>query len=103
MDFIRKHVHEDGTLLITDEYKAYNAVRKTIVHGVINHSKRYVDGYTHTNTIEGFWSLVKRAWFGSHHHYSEKFVALFAAETAWKYNNRKNPEAFNDFLGGCFS
>ena len=31
---------------------------------LINHSGRFVDGDTHTNTIEGFWSLLKRAWYG---------------------------------------
>ena len=76
MRFVEKNIELDGTLLITDEYRAYSAVRKNVVHAVINHSREYVDGYTHTNTIEGFWSLVKRAWFGSHHHYSEKFIPL---------------------------
>ena len=35
---------------------------------MIQHSKRYADGVIHTNTIEGVWSLLKRAWYGSHHH-----------------------------------
>ena len=51
------------------------------------------------NTIEGFWALVKRAWYGTHHHYSEKYMPLYIAEACWKYNNReKNGEAFRETL-----
>ena len=61
----------------------------------------YADGDTHTNTIEGFWSLLKRAWYGSHHHYSRGLTPLFVAEAAWKYNHRKDPNAFGSFLREC--
>jgi hypothetical protein len=36
-----------------------------MLHSVVNHMVEYANGPTHTNTIEGFWSLVKRAWYGS--------------------------------------
>ena len=55
---------------MTDEYHAYNALSSQMKHEVINHQEQYVDGDKHTNTIEGFWSLLKRAWYGNHHHYS---------------------------------
>ena len=100
--FIKNTVKPTGSLLITDEYKAYNAVRSIIPHAVINHSERYVDGSTHTNTIEGFWALIKRAWYGSHHHYTKHYTPLYVAETAWKYNHRKDGYAFGTFMRGCF-
>ena len=100
--FVRDVVDPAGSLLISDEYTAYNAVRPMMAHAVINHSVAYADGDTHTNTIEGFWALMKRAWFGSHHKYTEKYAPLFVAEAAWKYNNRKNTGAFGDFLRRCF-
>ena len=73
-------------------------------HAVINHSERFadMDGWLNTNTIESFWALVKRAWYGSHHHYSKKYMPLFVAEASWKYNERKNPNSFESFLRGCF-
>ena len=46
--------------LMTDEYHAYNALSRQFKHHVINHQEQYVDGDKHTNTIEGFWSLLKR-------------------------------------------
>ena len=80
VSFLRETVDPAGTLLITDEYKAYNAARANYRHAVINHSIAYADGDTHTNTIEGFWALLKRAWYGSHHHYTRHWMPLFVAE-----------------------
>ena len=90
-------------MLITDEYKGYNKVHSYVDRAVINHSVRYADGETHTNTIEGFWSLLKRAWYGSHHHYSKSYTPLFVAEANWKYNHRKDEDGFGSFLQGCFA
>ena len=101
--FIRERVEPAGSLLITDEYRAYRAVRPYMDHAVINHSVRYADGDTHTNTIEGFWALLKRAWYGSHHHYTRAYMPLYVAEAGWKYNNRHNGNAFGSFLKGCFA
>ena len=100
--FIRKTVEPDGSLMITDEYSAYDALRPTMAHATINHSVQYVDGEIHTNTIEGFWALVKRAWYGSHHKYSEHYAPLFIAESVWKHNQRGNTHAFADFMRGLF-
>ena len=100
--FLKQTVDPTGTLLITDEYKAYNAARANYRHAVINHSVAYADGETHTNTIEGFWALIKRAWYGSHHHYSRHWMPLFVAESSWKYNHRKDRDGFGSFLRGCF-
>ena len=100
--FLKKHVSLPDSLLITDEYKGYNAVNDLMAHEVINHSAEYAVGDVHTNSIEGFWALIKRAWYGSHHHYSKKYMPLYIAETSWKYNERKNPNAFESFLRGVF-
>ncbi|MXZ55448.1 MAG: IS1595 family transposase [Gammaproteobacteria bacterium] len=103
MHFVQDNVEADGSLLMTDEFKGYWPVHRKFAHSVINHSKEYVRGITHTNTIEGFWSLVKRAWYGTHHHYSLKYMMLYLSEAGWKYNNRKNEQSFNTFLRGCFA
>ena len=93
---IRKHAAD------TDQYRPYTMARKRgYQHAVINHSVAYADGSTHTNTIEGFWSLLKRAWYGSHHHYTRHWMPLFVAEAAWKYNHRKTENAFAAFIRGA--
>ena len=70
--FIKRAIDPDASTLVTDEYGAYNVVRRIMDHCVVQHSERYVDGELHTNTIEGVWSLLKRAWYGSHHHYTNR-------------------------------
>lgn len=53
----------------------------------------YVDGDTHTQTIEGFWSLVKRGISGSHHSVSAKYLQGYLNEYAWRYNHRADSRA----------
>ena len=102
VQFIREHVDTVGSLLISDEFRSYNAVRPIMAHAVINHSVQYADGDTHTNTIECFWSLLKRAWHGSHHHYSDRWMPLFVAEQSWKWNERANERPFETFMRSLF-
>lgn len=92
--FLVRFVDPAGTLLITDEYAGYNRVDETMLHAVVKHAERYADGETHTNNIEGFWALIKRAWYGSHHHYSRKYMPLYVAETCFKFNRRKAQKTF---------
>lgn len=102
LKFIRDNIKPEDFVLITDEYKAYNAVRKSIDHHVIKHSERFVDDEHHTNTIEDFWSLRKRAWYGQHYHYQKGFMPLYIAEAVFKSNHRKNSVITEQFIRGCF-
>jgi transposase-like protein len=96
--FIARFVDANGSILITDQYSGYQDVSRTMLHAVVNHSVQYADGLIHTNSIEGFWSIVKRAWYGSHHHYSRKYMPLYIAEACFKFNRRKMGDAFNPAL-----
>lgn len=96
--FLAKFVDRAGTILITDEYKGYSRVSETMLHAVISHAEAYADGHTHTNSIESFWALIKRAWYGSHHHYSRKYMPLYIAEACYKYNRRTSETAFQDSM-----
>ena len=102
LKFLKETIEPAGSLLITDGYRAYRAVRGYMPHAVIDHNILYVDGPVHTNTIESFWSLIKRAWYGTHHHYSVRNTGLFVAEACWKYNHRKNENPFGHFIRGLF-
>ena len=97
LEFIRSAVNLKDSELITDEFQAYNLVGKELKHSVINHKEQYADGDTHTNTIEGFWSLLKRAWYGSHHHYETGYTPLYVAEQCYKYNYREM-DIFSKFV-----
>ena len=52
--FILDHIDPKSSVLMTDEFAAYNSLSKVVPHAVVSHSVRYADGDTHTNTIEGF-------------------------------------------------
>ena len=101
--FVGHYLDKEASLLITDEFKGYRAVRRTLHSAVIHHAKHFSDGSTHTNTIEGFWSLVKRAWFGSHHFYSNKYLPLYISEACYKYNHRHTGCSFHAAIGACLA
>jgi hypothetical protein len=52
-----------------------------------------------TNGIESFWSLVKREYIGTHHHYSVKYAQNYIDEMGFRRNNRKNPAVFETLPG----
>lgn len=101
-EFIKKFVKIEDSELYTDQYKGYNAIgREMKNHETLNRSQTWEAGETHTNTIEGFWSFVKRAWYGSHHHYSKGYTPLYLAEACYKYNYR-DENIFAKLITGCF-
>jgi transposase-like protein len=74
----------------TDELKSYDTLTtRGYAHRRITHSEHvYVSGDIHTNTIEGFWSLVKRGIGGVYHAVSAKHLQGYLNEYAWRYNHR---------------
>lgn len=96
--FIERFVGIEASVLMTDEFPAYDAMGKVMPHATVNHKVSYSDGMIHTNSIEGFWSLVKRAYYGSHHHYSVKYMNLYISEACYKFNQRKAPVSLESAL-----
>lgn len=101
LDFIKGVVDMEKSELMTDEFLGYRTVGKEMKHSIVNHKEQFVDGEVHTNTIEGFWSLLKRAWYGQHHHYNTVWTPLYVAEACYKYNNR-HTDIFWKFINGVF-
>lgn len=82
---------EPGSTVCTDEYQLYKQLRANYRHQVVRHGvEQYVkpDG-THTNTIEGFFSLLKRSIYGIYHQVSVKHLQRYCFEMSGKYNTRK--------------
>jgi transposase-like protein len=84
-----------ATSVYTDEATAYTPLAaKGYQHRRIHHAaKVYVEGDVHTNTIEGFWSLVKRGIGGTHHAVSAKWLQGYLNEYVWRYNARNDRRA----------
>jgi hypothetical protein len=59
-------------------------------HGTVNHSRdEYVRGDVHTNTIEGFFSILKRGMYGIYQHVSEADLHRYLTEFDFRYSNRE--------------
>ena len=101
--FINETVATDVSLLATDKHRGYQDLKRIgFKHGTVDHSrKQYVVGAIHTNTIEGFWSLVKRGVIGTFHKVSKKYLPLYVAEFQFRYNNRMNEDIFGEAIRGC--
>jgi transposase-like protein len=100
--FVREAVSNKVSLLVTDQWVGYKHLNKEFPHATIDHARgEYVVGAVHTNTIEGFWSLIKRGMVGTFHKVSKKYLPLYVAEFQFRYNNRQNADIFGDAIRGC--
>jgi len=77
--------------LMTDELAAYKKVGKEFAsHEVVNHGRyEYVRGDVTTNTVEGFFAILKRGINGVYHHVSREHLNRYLAEFNFRYNHRK--------------
>jgi transposase-like protein len=80
-----------ASYLMTDDAAVYTTIgREFAGHGSVNHSaEEYVRAaFWHTNTVENYFSILKRGITGVYHHVSEAHLARYAAEFDFRYNNR---------------
>jgi transposase-like protein len=100
--FVREAVSHKVSLLCTDQWVGYKHLDKEYPHQTIDHAAgEYVVGAVHTQTIEGFWSLIKRGMIGTYHRVSKKYLPLYVAEFQFRYNNRENADIFGTAIEGC--
>jgi len=91
----------ESSIVYTDELPSYDRLPKLgYQHRRIHHaSKVYVMGDIHTNTVDGFWSLIKRGISGVNHAVSAKYLQNYLNEYAFRYNRREQEEPmFEAFL-----
>jgi transposase-like protein len=91
-----------SSLVYTDEWSGYSGLdRKGYRHRRIAHGEKvWVVGNVHTNTIEGFWSILKRGIVGVYHSVSAKHLQAYINEYAFRYNHRDDPQAMFQTVGG---
>jgi transposase-like protein len=85
---VREHV-EEGSEVFTDSLKSYSDLGAEYVHGVIDHAEKYVEGKIHTNGMENFWSLLKRAIKGTYVSVEPFHLFRYLDEQTFRFNNRK--------------
>ena len=84
---VLQHV-EKGSDVFTDELESYTGLHQNFAHKAINHSREYVSGSVYTNTIENFWSLLKRAIKGTQVHVDPEHLHRYVTERTFAYNYR---------------
>ncbi len=97
---ITKHVPK-GSTIYSDEAPVYTHLKKHYTHDNVKHSLNvYVENGVHTNTIENFWSVLKRGLYGVYHQVSAKHLERYLDEFSARFNTRKlsSQERFEKFL-----
>jgi len=100
--FVQEAISNKASLICTDEFPAYGKLKKTHFHRSANHKRhKYVVGAVHTQTIEGFWSIMKRGMVGTFHKVRATYLPLYVAEFEFRYNNRNNDDIFGGAIRAC--
>ncbi len=97
LPLVRDYILPDSTVY-TDQWKPYGGIENIrrpdgskagYIHRRINHSAHvYVHGDIHTNSVEGFWSLIKRGIGGVYHSVSSRYLQTYLDEYSFRYNRR---------------
>jgi transposase-like protein len=85
---IRERI-EAGSAIFSDALKSYDGLENDYQHAVIDHAVEYVRGNVHTNTMENFWSLLKRGLHGTYISVEPFHLFRYIDEQAFRYNTRK--------------
>jgi transposase-like protein len=83
---------ELGSEVVTDELISYWGLDEDFAHKVINHAVEYVKGHIHTNSMENFWSLLKRSLGGTYVAVTPFHLFRYLDEQAFRYNNRSRKD-----------
>ena len=97
---ILKELVTPRSTIVTDGSQSYFPAKKHFdKHMRMSHSTGvYNRGIYHTNTIEGFWSQLKRAIIGQYHKISEHYLQFYLDEISFKYNHRTSPDGGYNYL-----
>lgn len=86
---LKDYVKLDSSIVVTDEFKSYKSFDEIVQHYTVDHSKKqWVKGMMHTNTIEGFWSIVKNSIKGNYIAISKKYLPFYLVQSQYIYNHR---------------
>jgi transposase-like protein len=93
---LQKHIHEQieaGSAIFSDELKSYEGLEADYQHAVINHAIEYANGNVHTNGMENFWSLLKRALHGTYISVEPFHLFRYIDEESCRFSNRSMNDA----------
>jgi transposase-like protein len=88
---VRDHV-EEGATIYTDAWPAYADLQRDYKHYVVNHAIEYARGHVHTNSIESFWAVLKRALKGTYIAPRPWHLQKYVEEEVFRFNERENTD-----------
>ncbi len=102
-DFVRKTVSGRVDLIATDEsYRYRHLNRMGFKHDFVTHKNdEFVRGKVHTQTIESFWSLLRRGIMGSYHKVSKDYLPLYLSEFTYRHNRRNADDPFAELISNA--
>lgn len=90
---------EYASTLVTDSAKIYQGLNDDYYHNTVNHQmNEFVRGKYHTNTVEGFWSQLKRTIKGTHIHVSNKHLPKYMDEVAFRWMNKDKQDQMFELI-----
>jgi len=99
-DTLQKEILETiefGSKVYTDQAVTYSNLKDQYVHETVNHAVRYVDGQVHTNSLENFWSLMKRNLAGTYVAVEPFHLDRYLDEQVFRFNNRMGMKDWDRF------
>lgn len=95
---LKHYVKTDSSVLVTDGFKSYSKMDEAIEHIVVKHNERK-KGHINTNTIEGYWSIIKNGIKGNYRSLSKKYLPFYLVQYEYQYNRRnKKTGLFEEFI-----
>jgi hypothetical protein len=89
---VREYVLK-GSGVMTDALRSYSGLAADYTYKVIDHAEAYVEGNVHTNGLENFWSLFKRAHKGTYVHCAPFHLHRYLDEQTYRFNERHQDDA----------
>jgi transposase-like protein len=98
MAMLKHYANTDESVLVTDGFRSYDKMEEAIEHITVRHKDR--SSKLNTNTIEGYWSLIKNGIRGNYRSLSQKYLPFYLVEYDYRYNHRKSSTSklFEDFI-----
>lgn len=91
---VHKYIDTNSEMVIADQYQVYNQLAAEFTVDRINHTREYVRGKIHTNSIESIWAIIKRQAHGTHHRMSPQYLPLYLSEISYRFNHRNDHKLF---------
>jgi transposase-like protein len=100
LEMLKENVKLENAIVMTDEYKGYAKFDDFVEHMTIDHSKKqFSKGIVHTNTIEGFWAIVKNSIRGNYIALSKKYLPFYLVQAQYIFNRRDaKHDVFEEFM-----